>query len=63
MLAPGGWFDLTFDRTEGEEHQVLREDFHYRTETLVALAGKHGLAARSMTDREELRRTGSRRSA
>ena len=54
VLAPGGWFDFTFDRTEGEEHQVLREDFYYRTETLVALAGKHGLAARFMDDWEEL---------
>ena len=30
---------LTFDRTEGAEHHVLREDFYYQTETLVALAG------------------------
>ncbi|AZQ39137.1 class I SAM-dependent methyltransferase [Streptomyces cyaneochromogenes] len=54
VLAPGGWFDFTFDRTEGEEHQVLREDFYYRTETLVALAEKHGLRARFMTDWEAL---------
>jgi predicted TPR repeat methyltransferase len=37
VLASGGWFDFTFDRTEGEEHHVLHEDFYYRTETLVAL--------------------------
>ncbi|MFE3825483.1 class I SAM-dependent methyltransferase [Streptomyces sp. NPDC059092] len=54
VLAPGGWFDFTFDRTEGEEHQVLREDFYYRTETLIALAEKHGLSARFMDDWEEL---------
>ena len=54
VLAPGGWFDFTFDRTEGKEHQVLREDFYYRTETLLALAEKYGLAARFMTDWEEL---------
>lgn len=54
VLAPGGWFDFTFDRTEGQEHQVLREDFYYRTGTLIALAEKHGLAARFMTDWEEL---------
>jgi SAM-dependent methyltransferase len=54
VLAPGGWFDFTFDRTTGREHQVLREDFYYRTETLVALAEKHGLAARFMDDWEEL---------
>ncbi|MGW1026677.1 class I SAM-dependent methyltransferase [Streptomyces sp. NPDC002577] len=53
ILAPGGFFDFTFDRTEGAEHQVLREDFYYRTETLVRLAEKHGLAARLMDDWEE----------
>ncbi|MFG3498793.1 class I SAM-dependent methyltransferase [Streptomyces sp. NPDC047928] len=54
VLAPDGFFDFTFDRTEGREHQVLREDFYYRTETLVALARKHGLAARFMDDWERL---------
>lgn len=53
VLAPDGWFDFTFDRTEGTEHQVLREDFYYRTETLVALAEKHGLRARFMDDWEQ----------
>ncbi|MBA0049368.1 class I SAM-dependent methyltransferase [Streptomyces sp. AJS327] len=52
VLAPGGFFDFTFDRTEGAEHQVLREDFYYRTETLLALARKHGLAARFQEDWE-----------
>ena len=54
ILAPGGWFDFTFDRTEGEEHHVLREDFYYRTETLVRLAGKYSLTARFMDDWERL---------
>ncbi|WP_327189636.1 class I SAM-dependent methyltransferase [Streptomyces xinghaiensis] len=54
ILAPGGWFDFTFDRTEAEEHHVLREDFYYRTETLTALAEKHGLSARFMEDWEKL---------
>lgn len=53
VLAPGGFFDFTFDRTEGAEHQVLREDFYYRTETLLALARKHGLEARFMEDWEK----------
>ncbi|UNO41759.1 class I SAM-dependent methyltransferase [Streptomyces sp. MST-110588] len=52
ILAPDGFFDFTFDRTEGSEHQVLREDFYYRTETLLALARKHGLDARFMDDWE-----------
>jgi len=54
VMKPGGFFDFTFDRTEGAEHQVLREDFYYRTETLVALAERHGLTGQFMTDWEEL---------
>ncbi|MEE1938653.1 class I SAM-dependent methyltransferase [Streptomyces sp. TRM 70361] len=53
VLAPGGFFDFTFDRTEGREHHVLREDFYYRTGTLTALAEKHGLEARFMDDWEK----------
>lgn len=52
IMAPGGFFDLTFDRTEGAEHHVLREDFYYRTETLLALAARHGLEATFMDDWE-----------
>ena len=54
VLAPGGRFDFTFDRTTGREHHVLREDFYYRTETLAALAERHGLAAEFMSDWEQL---------
>ncbi|MGP4026088.1 class I SAM-dependent methyltransferase [Actinomadura sp. 3N407] len=54
VMVPGGFFDFTFDRTEGTEHHVLREDFYYRTETLTALAEKHGFTARFMDDWEEL---------
>jgi len=50
VMVSGGFFDFTFDRTTGEEHQVLREDFYYRAETLVALAARHGLQARVMDD-------------
>ncbi|MEU5884216.1 class I SAM-dependent methyltransferase [Spirillospora sp. NPDC047279] len=53
VLAPGGFFDFTFNRTEGKEHQVLREDFYYRTGTLVELAGKHKLDASFMDDWEQ----------
>jgi len=49
-MTPGGFFDFTFDRTEGAEHHVLREDFYYRTETLISLAAKHGLEATFMAD-------------
>lgn len=54
MLRPGGWYDFTFDRTEREEHHVLREDFSCRTETLVAPAEEHGFTAESMDDWEAL---------
>ncbi|MDK1474172.1 class I SAM-dependent methyltransferase [Streptomyces sp. 549] len=54
VLAPDGFFDFTYNRTEGPEHQVLREDFYYRTDTLLALARSHGLEARAMADWDEL---------
>ncbi|MDX2699403.1 class I SAM-dependent methyltransferase [Streptomyces ipomoeae] len=54
VLAPGGFFDFTFGRTEGKEHHVLHEDFYYRTDTLIELAREHGLSARFMDDWEEL---------
>jgi SAM-dependent methyltransferase len=54
IMTPDAVFDFTFDRTEGAEHQVLREDFYYRTDTLIALAGRYGLSARFMKDWEEL---------
>jgi SAM-dependent methyltransferase len=50
VMAPDGFFDFTFDRTDGAEHHVLREDFYYRTETLAALAEKHGLQAAFVAD-------------
>ncbi|HEY1622247.1 MAG TPA: class I SAM-dependent methyltransferase [Streptosporangiaceae bacterium] len=54
VMKPDALFDFTFDRTDGTEHHVLREDFYYRTETLTALAARHGLAARFMDDWEKL---------
>ncbi|HZI96075.1 MAG TPA: class I SAM-dependent methyltransferase [Actinomycetales bacterium] len=52
VMKQEAFFDFTFDRTEGKEHHVLREDFYYRTETLVELARRHGLTARLMDDWE-----------
>jgi len=54
VMAPDGFFDFTFDRTDGPEHHVLREDFYYRTQTLIALAARLGLQARFMGDWELL---------
>jgi SAM-dependent methyltransferase len=50
VLAPGGFFDFTYHATDGPEHSVLREDFYYRTGTLVELAARCGLRARPMAD-------------
>jgi ubiquinone/menaquinone biosynthesis C-methylase UbiE len=54
IMRPDGFFDFTFDRTEGKEHTVLREDFYYRTETLLDAARRYGLVAEFMADWEEL---------
>jgi SAM-dependent methyltransferase len=54
ILAPTGFFDFTFNRTSGGEHHVLREDFYYRTETLLDAARRHGLHAELMADWERL---------
>jgi SAM-dependent methyltransferase len=50
IMTHGGFFDFTFDQTVGTEHQVLREDFYYRTETLLDLARRHGFEAQFMPD-------------
>jgi SAM-dependent methyltransferase len=50
VMTADAIFDFTFARTEGAEHQVLHEDFYYRTETLTGLADSHGLDAELMAD-------------
>jgi SAM-dependent methyltransferase len=50
IMSADAIFDFTFDRTEGDEHQVLREDFYYRAETLIGHAQEHGFDARVMDD-------------
>ncbi|MFH8370948.1 class I SAM-dependent methyltransferase [Streptomyces sp. NPDC018031] len=52
VMAPDAYFDFTFHRTDVGEHHVLREDFYYRTDTLVRLARSKGLTARLMEDWE-----------
>ncbi len=54
LMTPDAIFDFTFDRTVGAEHHVLREDFYYRAETLIGLAGSHGLNAQLMEDWQRL---------
>lgn len=50
LLKPDGFFDFTYNATEGPEHQVEREDYWYRPRTLIDLAGKYGLHAEPMDD-------------
>jgi SAM-dependent methyltransferase len=50
IMAPGGIFDFTFYRADDAEYDVHREDFYYRTDTLLELARTHGLEARLMDD-------------
>jgi SAM-dependent methyltransferase len=50
IMAPGGFFDFTFYRTQDADYQVHREDFYYPTDTLIGLAERYGLAARLMDD-------------
>jgi SAM-dependent methyltransferase len=54
IMKPDGWFDFTFNHTDGKEFSRLREDFYYNTPTLIAAADRHGLNARFMDDWEEL---------
>jgi SAM-dependent methyltransferase len=60
IMAPHGFFDFTFHATARSEHDVLREDFYYRPETLMRLAARHGLRARLMDDWERGRHPQSR---
>jgi SAM-dependent methyltransferase len=54
ILRPDGFLDFTFNRTDGRERNVLREDFYYRTDTLLELADRCGLDGQFMDDWEEL---------
>jgi SAM-dependent methyltransferase len=52
LMKPDAFFDFTFYRTTGAEYGRLREEFHYRAETLIAAAQRHGFGARLMDDWE-----------
>jgi len=60
IMAAHGFFDFTFHATARSEHDVLREDFYYRPQTLMRLAARHGLDARLMDDWERGRHPQSR---
>jgi len=50
VMAPDGFFDLTFNATSGREHHIAREDFYYRPQTLIDLAASYGFDAEVMVD-------------
>lgn len=50
ILRPGGVLDLSFNETQDREHHVLREDYYYRAETLVAAATARGFTADHLPD-------------
>jgi SAM-dependent methyltransferase len=54
VLTPAGFFDFTFNRTDGRERSTLGEDFYYRPETLIDAAQRHGLKAEFLDDWEAL---------
>jgi SAM-dependent methyltransferase len=55
VLTPTGFFDFTFNRTDGRERSTLGEDYYYRPETLIDAAHRHGLQAELLDDWEALR--------
>lgn len=50
IMAPGAFFDFTFNATRDRPHQVLREDYYYRPERLIEVADHHGFAAEVRPD-------------
>lgn len=54
VMSPGAFFDFTFHRTDGPEHDLLGWAFYYRSDTLLGLARSHGLDGQIMTDWKHL---------
>lgn len=52
VMKPNAIFDFTFWRTDAKDYDRLRQDFFYRTETLLAAAERYGLKACFMDDWE-----------
>jgi SAM-dependent methyltransferase len=52
VMKQDAFFDFTFYRAHDKEYVRLREEFHYRVETLAAAARRHGFDAQLMEDWE-----------
>ncbi len=69
VLADDGFFDFTYNRTDGDTWDFLEEDYYYSTEHLIDVAAKHGFDATPMTgwehkqDKLRLTRTAAQREA
>lgn len=50
ILRPDGWFDLTFNATQGREHHVLHEDYYYRPASLITAAERRGFDVEVLDD-------------
>ena len=50
VMRPGGWFDFTYNESEGGEWHFLDEDFYYPTATLLGLGEQIGFEAAPMDD-------------
>ena len=50
VMAPGAFFDFTYNATDARPHRVLREDYWYKPEELAARAEHHGFEAEPRPD-------------
>lgn len=48
VLKPDGFFDFTYNRTDGDSWDFLQEDYYYSLETLTEVAARYGWEARPM---------------
>ena len=49
VLKPTGFFDFTYNETDGDTWDFLEEDYYFRRQVLIDLAAEHGFAATPMT--------------
>lgn len=50
VLKPGGFFDFTYNETDAEPWDFLREDFYYPTDLLLAVGERLGYSGRPLDD-------------
>ena len=49
VLKPTGFFDFTYNFTDGEDWNFLEEDYYFSVDTLVDTAACHGFDLTPMT--------------